>query len=72
LLPEADTERILLELTRHWGNDVMFWLANRLAPTIGEPVDSGTHCYHFVKDSAATTGYLADQLYYTMGDVDWW
>lgn len=72
LLPPDDTGRILQELCRHWGNDLMLWMANHLHPDLGEQVQSGTHCYHFVKDSAVDTEYLSEHLYYTMGDVDWW
>ena len=53
-------------------NDVMIWLPDHRAGGFEEFKDSGTHCYHFIKDSARDTDYLRDNLYYTMGDVDWW
>ena len=72
LLPDADAGQILHELTRYWGNDVMFWLPQRMAVGIEEQKDSGTYCYHHKERSALDTQYLTDHLYYTMGDVDWW
>ena len=72
LLPEADTTRVLHELAGFWGNDVMFWQPNRVTTDTDEQKDSGTHVYHFKADSAASTEFLEDHLYYTMGDVDWW
>lgn len=72
LLPDGDAGRILHELTRYWGNDVMFWLPQRMAVGVEEKKDSGTHCYHHKEHSAMSTEFLADGLYYTMGDVDWW
>ncbi|MCA8956091.1 MAG: GNAT family N-acetyltransferase [Planctomycetes bacterium] len=53
-------------------NDLILWLPEHVAPAFDEQKDSGTHCYHFVKESALDTAYLREHLYYTMGDVDWW
>ena len=68
-LPSAD---IVQEFAGFVENDVMIWLPDHRADGFDECKDSGTHCYHFLKDSAASTEFLGERLYYTMGDVDWW
>ena len=72
LLPDADAAAVLHELAAYWGNDVMFWLPQRIAGGIEDKQDSGTHCYHYKQESALDTQYLSEHLYFTMGDVDWW
>lgn len=72
LLPAAESRQILHELARYCGNDLMFWLPDRMAEGVEESKDSGTHCYHYKEDSALSTEHLTENLYYTMGDVDWW
>lgn len=72
LLPDGMAADIVQEFTGFVENDVMIWLPDHRSAGFTEQVDSGTHCYHFLKDSAASTDFLRDHLYYTMGDVDWW
>jgi hypothetical protein len=60
------------ELAGFLENDVMIWLPDHRAAGFSEQTDSGTHGYHFIKDSAVDTDFLREHLYYTMGDVDWW
>ena len=75
LLPPEATRPALAALARRLGRPVMLWLPGWLAqqlPELGDGTDSGTHVYHFVKQSMVDTAHLRQHLYYTMGDVDWW
>jgi len=72
MLPEARTEEALQALSEHLETTIKTWLPLHHAPGFPDRKESGTHVYHFVKDSVVTTDYLRDNLYYTMGDVDWW
>jgi GNAT superfamily N-acetyltransferase len=72
LLPQQAAADVAAELAGYLENSVMCWIVDRLAEGFDEKKDSGTHCYHFVKESVRDTEFLRDNLYYTMGDVDWW
>lgn len=72
LLADEHVQPVMQSLARFLDNDVMLWMPDHRAVGFGEDKDSGTHCYHYLKESAASTEFLAENLYYTMGDVDWW
>ena len=72
LLPGDMAADVVQELAGFLENDVMIWLPDHRAAGFSEQTDSGTHGYHFIKDSAVDTDFLREHLYYTMGDVDWW
>ncbi len=72
LAPRALLGAAACELSAHLAHDLMVWVPPSFAETFGEEQDSGTNVYHFTRGSAVTTAALAGDLYYTMGDVDWW
>jgi hypothetical protein len=72
LLPNGSTVEILQGLSRHLEYPLKTWLPRRLGHEFSEQKETGTHLYHFVQKSVVDTDYLQRNLYYTMGDVDWW
>jgi len=72
LLPPERIQPVFSALTGSIDNSVMTWLPSRVAPGFPEEVETGTHVYHFKKQSTFQTSTLQDGLFYTMGDVDWW
>ena len=62
----------------HLGGDdldhaLITWLPAHVAPGLTkQQQETGTHVFHFRKDSIVDTEHLRQHLYYTMGDVDWW
>jgi len=72
VLPEASIQPSLQALSEHLERGVSVWLPARLDLEVPDRRATGTHVYHFVKNSAVDTAYLQDHFYYTMGDVDWW
>jgi hypothetical protein len=72
MLPRESVRPALVELAMLLGRDVMCWQPRHRAPAWDATTDPGTHVFHFVRQSAAPTALLREQLYYTMGDVDWW
>ena len=53
-------------------SSLMIWLPEHRSRSFPEAKESGTHVYHFTKNSSFSTEELKKGLYYTMGDVDWW
>lgn len=72
LLPQELVAEIVQEFTGFVENDVMIWQPDHRCEGFAEQKDSKTNCYHFLRDSVASTEFLQEHLYYTMGDVDWW
>lgn len=72
LLPEREIRPALQALSEHLEHPLKLWLPLHVAPDLPPGKDSGTHVYHFVRNSIASTEQLQRKLYYTMGDVDWW
>lgn len=72
LLPSESLRPGLEALARELRRDVMVWQPQRSAPAWDATVDPDTHVFHFARRSMVTTASLQEQLYYTMGDVDWW
>lgn len=73
LMPEELIHPALESLAGHLGRRLVTWLPQNVAPgAFSECRETGTHVYHFSKDSIVDTATLQQQLYYTMGDVDWW
>lgn len=72
LLPKDELEGVLRALPTHLGTDVMTWLPEPKLALSGETASSGTNVYHFTKGCELGTSELQSDLYYTMGDVDWW
>lgn len=73
LMPEDLVSPALEALAGHLNRRLMTWLPQNVAPdALPERRETGTHVYHFSKGSIVDTARLQQQLYYTMGDVDWW
>jgi len=72
LLPDRDRAGALRALAGELGSDVLAWLPGRLSAGLDDVEELKTNVYHFLHRSAAPTTYLRENLYYTMGDVDWW
>lgn len=72
LLPRAVHGEVISALAAHLETDLMLWVPESHTPYGAETKDSGTHVYHFKKGCDLSTKQLQDELYYTMGDVDWW
>ncbi len=73
LMPEDLVGPALQALAAHLDHALMVWLPGHTAPdACKQRKETGTHVFHFRKDSIVDTGDLQKHLYYTMGDVDWW
>ncbi len=73
LLPEDLIRPAMETLAGHLDHALITWLPARVAPGLTkQQQETGTHVFHFRKDSIVDTEHLRQHLYYTMGDVDWW
>ncbi len=73
LMPENLIRPALGVLADRLERPLITWLPARVAPeSFSDMRETGTHVYHFRKHSIVDTETLQRELYYTMGDVDWW
>jgi GNAT superfamily N-acetyltransferase len=72
LLPPGREPEVLQALANHLNRPVRFWLASNRTPPFADEKESKTSVYIFLKPTTVGIEQLRNDLYYTMGDADWW
>ncbi len=72
LLPPGREPDVLQALATDLKRPVRFWLSSNRTPPFADEKESKTSVYIFTKPTTVAIEPLRTDLYYTMGDADWW
>jgi hypothetical protein len=72
LLPAGREQDLLQAFADHVDRPICCWLPGGRTPAFAEEKETKTSVYVFIKETTVGIEQLRSDLYYTMGDADWW